>query len=81
MAVADLVEATRAGVPDGVLRPRNCHEAALGWLIMSVFAQYRLAGPQTGGVARAWRAVRNISDAHGAAPNVQLTGRHLMAIM
>lgn len=71
-AAAEMVGALQrgvawAGVPTaGSLKPHNCHEAAMGWLLQAGDAAQRAVGaagiPGVEGVEAAWATVRAIVD-------------------
>ena len=74
MAVADLLVAANAGVPGNSLKPHNCHEAVLGWVLIANFAPLRSVDPLSQGEPRAWLALRSLAERYGQARPKQLTG-------
>ena len=71
MAAIDMITAANLGVPTDELKPRNCHEAVLGWLIHG-----KLAAPRDSD--QAWKTLRWLANRYGEeTPNMpkQLTGR------
>jgi hypothetical protein len=75
MAVGHLVNAARIiQTPDhSPLKPRNCHEAVLGWMLLAV-TRYRnrlglMLPTVPNNVARAWLILRLLSDYHGGLYN------------
>ena len=74
MAVADLVAAANSGVPANQLKPHNCHEAALGWVLMGKYPSLRTVDPLSHGVAKGWMTVRSLAERYGSTSPKQLTG-------
>src|SRR5215470_11459867 len=80
MSIQSLIIAANGSVPAGNLKPRNCHEAVLGWLLQAKNSQF--CQPGEGGVEHAWWVLRALSESHAEnAHQPQLTGawvaRHL----
>ena len=67
MGVQKLVSAVNAGVPMDELKPHNCHEAVLGWLLRSKISDERFN-------VDAWLAVRALAKKAGSANPKQVTG-------
>lgn len=74
MAAADLVAAANGGVPGGVLKPHNCHEAALGWVLMAKYAALRGPDALSHGAPKAWMSIRSLAERYGQGSPKQLTG-------
>lgn len=74
MAVADLVVAANGGVPLNNLKPHNCHEAALGWVLMAKYPTLRNVDPLSHGAPKAWMTLRSLSERYGTGAPKQLTG-------
>lgn len=74
MAIPELIIAANGGVPAGELKPHNCHEAALGWVLMGKYASLRNVDPLSHGVEKAWLSVRSLAQRYGANAPKQLTG-------
>ena len=76
MGVSELVNAANGGVPDGELKPHNCHEAALGWVLLAKYDALRLPNNMTpAAVPKAWMTIRSLANQHGESNPKQLTGR------
>jgi hypothetical protein len=74
MAVTDLVIAANGGVPGNALKPHNCHEAVLGWVLSAKYAPLRVIDPVSHGVAKAWLTLRSLAERYGQTSPKQLTG-------
>ena len=61
MAVADLITAANGSVPRNTLKPHNCHEAVLGWLLMAKYSALRNVDPLSQGVEKAWLSLRSLA--------------------
>lgn len=75
MAVADLVMAANGSVPRNALKPHNCHEAVLGWLLMAKYPMLRNVDPLSQGVEKAWLSLRSLAERYGSNVPKQLTGQ------
>jgi hypothetical protein len=75
MAVSDLILAANSGVPANDLKPHNCHEAVLGWLLQAKYPRLRFASSLSHGVELAWLSLRSLSERQGSAFPKQLTGQ------
>lgn len=75
VAAANTVPATAA------LKPRNCHEAVLCWLLYAHFAALRNPHALSQGLPSAWLTLRYISDRYALPGNVPagLTGQWIAA--
>ena len=74
MSVANLVAAANGGVPGNVLKPHNCHEAALGWVLMAKYPALLQVHQFSFGVEKAWMSLRSLADKYGSSHPKQLTG-------
>ncbi len=74
MSATDLALAANAGVPANALKPHNCHEAALGWVLMAKYPTLRQVDPLSQGVPKAWLALRSLAERYGTGNPKQLTG-------
>jgi len=74
MAVADLVIAANGSVPANNLKPHNCHEAVLGWLLMAKYPSLRDVHELSQGVEKAWLTLRSLAERYGTGAPKQLTG-------
>ena len=74
MAVADLIVAVNGSVPANDLKPHNCHEAALGWVLMAKYPTLRIVDPLSHGVEKAWLTLRSLAERYGSGHPKQLTG-------
>ncbi len=50
MSAMDLVTAANGSVPGNLLKPHNCHEAALGWVLMAKYPTLRNVDPMSSSV-------------------------------
>lgn len=75
MAIADLVVAANGSVPGNTLKPHNCHEAVLGWLLMAKYPALRNIDPLSQGVEKAWLTLRSLAERYGGNVPKQLTGQ------
>ncbi|HEX2959357.1 MAG TPA: hypothetical protein VHO70_21160 [Chitinispirillaceae bacterium] len=60
------------------MKPHNCHEAVLGWVLMAKYATLRVVDPLSHGVPKAWLTIRSIAERYGTRGNgttKQLTGQ------
>ena len=73
MAQVNAIAAVSIPTPSGDLKPRNCHEAVLGWLLQGVHPHLAQPSPLSDGVPEAWRIIRNLSNSQAGA-NPQITG-------
>lgn len=74
MATIDLVTAANGSVPRNVLKPHNCHEAVMGWLLMGKYPTLRNVDPLSHGVEKAWLTLRSLAEKYGSGSPKQLTG-------
>lgn len=75
MSIQNLVIAANGSVPANNLKPHNCHEAVLGWVLQAKYPSLRNVVPLSHGVEKAWLTLRSIADRFGAANPKQLTGQ------
>jgi len=79
MAKEDFILAANSGVPTNRLKPNNCHEAVLGWLLYAKFPSLQTTDfPLADGAAKAWFSLRSLVEKYGekgkAQQLKQLTG-------
>jgi len=74
MAVADLLTAANGSVPWNQLKPHNCHEAVLGWVLMAKYPTLRHVDSLSLGVEKAWHTLRSLTERYGSGVPKQLTG-------
>lgn len=74
MPAAEFVVAANGSVPRNTLRPHNCHEAVLGWLLMAKFQSLCQPDPMAQGVEKAWLSLRSLAERYGTGTPKQLTG-------
>jgi hypothetical protein len=75
MSIDSLLTAANGAVPKNALKPHNCHEAVLGWLLMAKFPVLCHVDPLSQGVEKAWLTLRSLADRYGEAIPKQLTGK------
>ena len=74
MSIQHLVTAANGAVPSNMLmKPKNCHEAVLGWLLMAKYPELRDVHPFSYGVEKAWLTLRVLAERYGD-NSKQLTG-------
>ena len=65
MAIIDLITAANADVPRDKLKPHNCHEAVLGWVLMGKYPSLRVGDALSHNHPKAWMTVRSLSERYG----------------
>lgn len=75
MSVNSLIVAANGSVPGNILKPHNCHEAVLGWLLMAKYPSLCNVDPLSHGVEKAWLTLRSLSERYGEGAPKQLTGK------
>lgn len=62
MSVNSLIVAANGSVPGNILKPHNCHEAVLGWLLTAKYPSLSIVDPLSHGVEKAWLTLRSLSE-------------------
>ena len=75
MSVNSLIVAANGSVPGNILKPHNCYEAVLGWLLMAKYPSLCNVDPLSHGVEKAWLTLRSLSERYGEGAPKQLTGK------
>jgi hypothetical protein len=75
MSVQNLIMAANGSVPANILKPHNCHEAVLGWVLQAKYPALRNVDSMSHGVEKAWLTLRSIAERYGGAFPKQLTGQ------
>jgi hypothetical protein len=75
MAINDLLTAANGSVPGNALKPHNCHEAVLGWLLMAKYPALCNVDSLSQGVEKAWLTLRSLAQRYGSNVPKQLTGQ------
>jgi len=75
MSIEYLIMAANGSVPFNVLKPHNCHEAVLGWMLQAKSPSLREAGVFSHGVEKAWYTLRIIAERYGVGNPKQLGGQ------
>jgi hypothetical protein len=75
MSNQNLIVAANGSVPSNNLKPNNCHEAVLGWVLQAKYPSLRNVDPLSNGVEKAWLTLRSIANRYGQGSPKQLTGQ------